>query len=176
MDGTVVLYVGGIAELFKTSREAERLFLSERKGFIKLALRSGVDIIPIYLFGNTSILSAVSEHRLVYKMDYSLENDFVTRIYFFLYICKVKNDLLANLSRRMQVSLTVFWGKYFLPIPRDDKLLYVSAPPMGLPQIENPTQDDIDFWHAKYCEEITRLFKQYKERVPAYKHKKLFID
>lgn len=46
IEGCVVLYVGGIAELFKSSREEERLHLSQRKGFIKLALRLGVDIIP----------------------------------------------------------------------------------------------------------------------------------
>ena len=46
IEGCVVLYVGGIAELFKCSREEERLHLSQRKGFIKLALRLGVDIVP----------------------------------------------------------------------------------------------------------------------------------
>jgi len=60
IEGCVVIYIGGLAELFKSSREEERLYLSNRKGFIKLALREGVDILPIYLFGNTSILSVVS--------------------------------------------------------------------------------------------------------------------
>jgi hypothetical protein len=40
IDGSFVLYIGGIAELFKCSESEERLFLLERKGFIKLALRS----------------------------------------------------------------------------------------------------------------------------------------
>ena len=90
--GSVVIYVGGIAELFKSSRKEERLYLSQRKGFIKLALREGVDVIPVYLFGNTSLFTVV------------------------------KTGLLANLSRKLQVSLTYFWGKYYLPIPRDDKV------------------------------------------------------
>jgi hypothetical protein len=30
--------------------------------------------------------------------------------------------LLANLSRKLQVSMTYFWGKWFLPIPRDEKV------------------------------------------------------
>ncbi len=46
IEGCVVLYVGGIAELFKCSRDEEILHLSQRKGFIKLALRLGVDIVP----------------------------------------------------------------------------------------------------------------------------------
>lgn len=92
IDGSIVLYIGGIAELFMSSRKEEKLFLSKRKGFIKLALTQGVDVVPIYFFGNTSVLTVV------------------------------KTGLLGRLSRKLQVSLTYFWGKYYLPIPRDDKV------------------------------------------------------
>jgi len=47
---------------------------------------------------------------------------------------------------------------------------------MGLPHIPEPTDDDVNEYHAKYCEEVTRLFNKYKEKVPNYKHKELFID
>jgi len=145
--GSIVLYVGGIAELFKSSRKEERLYLKSRKGFIKVALREkGVDIIPVYLFGNTSVLTVI------------------------------KNKSLEKLSRSMQVSLTYFWGKWKLPIPRDDKLLYVRGKPLGMPYIPEPTDQDVDKWHGKYCEEVTRLFNTYKEKVPAYKHKTLYLD
>jgi hypothetical protein len=144
--GSVLIYIGGIAELFKSCRTEERLYLKKRKGFIKLALREGVDVVPIYLFGNTSVLSAL------------------------------KHGPLATLSRKLQVSLTWFWGKYYLPIPRDEKILYVVGKPLGLPHIEEPTQEDIDKWHGVYCEEVRKLFEMYKERVPMYKHKKLFVD
>mmetsp|Transcript_9520 Transcript_9520/g.13944 ORF Transcript_9520/g.13944 Transcript_9520/m.13944 type:complete len:321 (-) Transcript_9520:48-1010(-) len=144
--GCVVLYVGGLAELFKSSRTEERLFLSKRKGFIKLALQENVDIIPTYLFGNTSVLSVL------------------------------KGGPLASLSRSTGVALTYFWGKWGLPIPRDDHLLYARGKPMNLPHIPNPTQTDIDKWHAKYCEEVTKLYEANHEKLPLYKHKQLFID
>jgi 2-acylglycerol O-acyltransferase 2 len=143
---SVVLYAGGIAELFKSSRKEERLYLSQRKGFIKLALRENVDVIPVYLFGNTSVLTVV------------------------------KTGLLADLSRRLGASLTYFWGKYYLPIPRDDKCLYVRGLPLNLPCIPNPTDDDVSKWHAIYCDEVRRLFDKYKALVPLYKDKTLFID
>lgn len=146
VEGTIFLYVGGMAELFKSSRKEERLFLSKRKGFIKLALREGVDIIPVYLFGNTSVLTVM------------------------------KTGPLASLSRKLQVSLTYFWGKYHLPIPRNDKLLYVSGAPLGIPHIPEPTDEDVNKWHGKYCDEVTSLFNKYKEKLPMYKHKTLFID
>lgn len=43
------IVLGGIAELFKSSRKEERLYLSKRKGFIKYALSYGVDVIPVSL-------------------------------------------------------------------------------------------------------------------------------
>jgi 2-acylglycerol O-acyltransferase 2 len=144
--GCLVIYVGGLAELFKTSQEEERLYLKKRKGFIKIAMREGVDVIPVYLFGNTSVLSVL------------------------------KTGILESMSRKMQLSVTYFWGKFFLPIPRDEKLLVVRGKPLGLPHIKDPTDADIDKWHAKYVDEVTRLFNQNKEKLPAYKHKKLYID
>ena len=50
----LVLYPGGMAELFLSCESEEVLYLKQRKGFIKLALQTGVDIIPVYMFGNTS--------------------------------------------------------------------------------------------------------------------------
>ncbi|KAL7575323.1 hypothetical protein ACA910_001842 [Epithemia clementina (nom. ined.)] len=144
--GTVVLYVGGMAELFLSSQQEERLFVKHRKGFIKLSLQTGVDIVPLYLFGNTSVLSVVT------------------------------HGFLATLSRKLQVSLTYFWGKWYLPIPRNEcKLLYVSGQPVGIPHIPDPTPQDIDKYHALYCQQVQRLYDTYKERVPEYKHKKLQI-
>ena len=92
---SVLIYIGGIAELFLSCRTEERLYLAKRKGFIKLALREGVDVVPVYLFGNTSVLSVL------------------------------KHGPLAALSRKLQASLTLFWGKYYLPIPRDEKVQFI---------------------------------------------------
>mmetsp|Transcript_24395 Transcript_24395/g.52275 ORF Transcript_24395/g.52275 Transcript_24395/m.52275 type:complete len:336 (+) Transcript_24395:27-1034(+) len=144
--GSVLIYIGGIAELFKSCRTEERLYLKKRKGFIKLALREGVDVVPLYMFGNTSVLSVLTHGPL------------------------------AALSRKLQTSLTLFWGKWYLPIPRDEKLLYVVGEPLGLPHIKDPTQDDIDKWHGVYCDQVRDIFETYKEKVPMYKHKQLYID
>ena len=78
MAGTTVLYPGGIAELFMCSDTEEVLYLQERKGFIKLALREGADVVPLYFIGNTASLS----------------------------IPKV--PFLETLSRKYQVSITIF--------------------------------------------------------------------
>jgi len=35
---------------------------------------------------------------------------------------------------------------------------------------------EINIWHAKYWKEIKRIFDKYKEKVPLYKDKEVFID
>lgn len=113
--GTIVLYVGGLAELFLTSETEERLYLKKRKGFIKLALSEGVDIVPVYLFGNTSVLSVLKTgflaalSRKVRKVPPIRAVDRGTHY-------------TNRPTIKLQVSLTYIWGKYYLPIPRDLKV------------------------------------------------------
>mmetsp|Transcript_18184 Transcript_18184/g.28268 ORF Transcript_18184/g.28268 Transcript_18184/m.28268 type:complete len:329 (+) Transcript_18184:208-1194(+) len=145
--GCAVLYVGGIAELFRCSLTEERLYLSKRKGFIKIALREGVEIIPAYFFGNTSVLSVATTGPI------------------------------AALARKTGVTLTYFWGLWGLPLPRwGEKVMYVRGTPLGLPHIPEPTDEDIDKWHKVYCDEVRRIYEKYREKIPHYANKPLIID
>ena len=67
---------------------------------------------------------------------------------------------------------------FSLPIipKQTHKLLYVRGKPLGIPHIPEPTPEDIDKWHTKYCSEVTRLFDTYKKHVPLYANKSLHID
>jgi hypothetical protein len=47
----VALMVGGIAEMFLIRPDHERIKLRARKGFVRIALEHGVDILPVYMFG-----------------------------------------------------------------------------------------------------------------------------
>mmetsp|Transcript_12380 Transcript_12380/g.33644 ORF Transcript_12380/g.33644 Transcript_12380/m.33644 type:complete len:136 (-) Transcript_12380:328-735(-) len=132
-------------ELFYSSPKKEAVYLSGRKGFVKLALREGADLIPTYLFGNTTVLSTLDWSPLV------------------------------ALSRTLGVSVTLFWGRWWLPVPKPVKLVYARGRPLGLPHIPNPTPEDVDKWHAEYCERLLELFDSYKWANPDYKHKKLEI-
>jgi len=55
--GWVAVIVGGIAEMFMMSNDQEHIFLRKRKGIVRIAVQTGTDIIPIYHFGNTKVLS-----------------------------------------------------------------------------------------------------------------------
>ena len=141
-----VLYPGGIAELFLSSPTEEVILC--RKGFIKLALTTGSDIMPVYLFGNTSVLQVFT------------------------------HPLLVKISRSLGASLTLFWGRWGLPLPMNDKLIYVRGKPLNLPSTpnENPSQEDIDKWHTKYIDEMKRLFDTYKYLREDYRDKVLRVQ
>jgi hypothetical protein len=48
---------GGVAEVFETDEDDECIVLKEQIGLTKLAIRTGADLVPCYLFGNTKLLS-----------------------------------------------------------------------------------------------------------------------
>lgn len=141
----VVLYLGGIAELFLSSTSVEKLFVKQRAGCIKLALQTGSDIVPVYLFGNTSVLSLVAAGPL------------------------------AALSRKFQVSFTLFWGLWGLPIPRPRPVLYVRGKPLGLPKLpaEQVTDELVRKWHECYVAEIERIYMTYRPMNVDYQAKPL---
>uniref|UniRef100_A0A7R9YEL6 Acyltransferase n=1 Tax=Pinguiococcus pyrenoidosus TaxID=172671 RepID=A0A7R9YEL6_9STRA len=140
--GSFVLYTGGIAELFLCTPEEEKLFLMQRKGFIKLALRSNAEVVPVFLFGNTEVLHAF------------------------------KHPVLEQLSRSLQMSMTWIWGRWGLPVPLQKQIVYCRGSPIGLPHIPKPTEEDVNKWHAVFCDEVRRLFEEYKGKTD-YGHKSL---
>lgn len=145
---SAVLYIGGIAELFLVSQNEEKLFARKRKGFIKLALRTGAEVVPVYFFGNTSVLSVL------------------------------KGAMLRKLARTTGVTLTWFWGWNGTLVPRPNKILAVLGRPLGLPStpIAEPSQEMIDRFHDKYLEEVQRMFDAYKQYNPDYEHKVLKFE
>jgi hypothetical protein len=63
-DGSVcrLLWPGGIAEMFwgfprpGCKPNEEYAFLSSRKGFVRMAMKHGVPVVPVYCFGNTHVM------------------------------------------------------------------------------------------------------------------------
>ena len=77
--------------------------LKHRKGIAKLALRTGHPIVPAYSIGNTAAFSAWFDPF----------------------------GLLERISRAVQASLFIYWGRFFLPAPKQVRLTYVRGRPLG---------------------------------------------
>eukprot|EP01024_Parvocaulis_polyphysoides_P068205 TRINITY_DN8279_c0_g1_i3.p4 TRINITY_DN8279_c0_g1~~TRINITY_DN8279_c0_g1_i3.p4 ORF type:complete len:305 (+),score=25.54 TRINITY_DN8279_c0_g1_i3:55-915(+) len=54
---SVAVIVGGIAEIYLQHPKKERIKLLGRKGFVRVAVETGTDIVPVYHFGNAQLLT-----------------------------------------------------------------------------------------------------------------------
>jgi hypothetical protein len=54
---SVGVLVGGIAEMFLLRQDCEQIKLLGRKGFVRIAVEAGTPILPVYIFGNSKVLS-----------------------------------------------------------------------------------------------------------------------
>ena len=65
-----------------------------------------------------------------------------------------------------------------MPLPRRKTLCYVRGKIIDVPLIEEPTQADIDKFHALYVAEVVRVYEKYAPVVcdGDYKNKQLVIE
>jgi hypothetical protein len=49
------VYPGGEKEQIQTEYQKHKVFLSSRKGFVRLALKEGAELVPVYAFGESDL-------------------------------------------------------------------------------------------------------------------------
>jgi len=126
---------GGFEEATLTHCEKERIFVKDRKGFIKYSLQFGYTLYPIYTFNENKVYNTIN----------ILEG-------FRLWLNKLK------------IPGTLFYGKYGW-LPRTDvELITVIGKGIELPVIENPSNEQIDYYHSLYIEKLQEVFNKHKEK------------
>ena len=131
------LMIGGFEEATITELGQERLFLLNRKGFIKYALRHGYSVTPVYCFG---------ENDLYWNARMAMP--------FRLWLS----------SGVIQLPGVIPWGNSLLPwLPRSvSQYKVVVGSAIKLPHITKPTDDQVTQYHAAYVDELTDLFNHYR--------------
>ena len=133
----VGLVLDGIAGMFRASSDEEAAFVQQRKGIVKIALKAGVPIVPVYGFGHTSLYT----------------------------VCVDPLGVLEHLSQKLGMSLTPFFGRWgwILGPPRRIPVTVCLGEPVICPQIDRPTQEDIDRYHSKLLAAYRDLFETHKK-------------
>jgi 2-acylglycerol O-acyltransferase 2 len=136
------IMTGGISEIFCVSRTVERLYFKKRFGFVKLAILSPVNyIVPVYIFGHTRMFDQI----------------------------KIGESFLRRLSRMARAGITIFWGRWGLPVPYKRKITLVEGKPIPVPAPPadggKPTHEEIQRVHALVEQEIVRLYHAHRETV-----------
>jgi len=127
---------GGFEEATLTSTSQDRVFIKKRYGFVRLCLKYGVAIRPVYVFGEGRLFSNVQGFW--------------------------RNRLALN---RFGIPTIIVWGRWFFPLlpKKGVKIYIVVGKPIVLPKIENPTKEEVAVWHNKYIAELKRIYDDYKE-------------
>jgi 1-acyl-sn-glycerol-3-phosphate acyltransferase len=131
---SVFVYPGGEQEQIETVYGKNRV-MSSRKGFIRLAIEEGADLVPVYAFGETSLYSHSS---LFLKM----------RKY---------------LVKKFGVAIPLLWGEYGL-MPYRTPVTLVFGTPIPVKQNSQPSHEEVNKYHQLFYESMETLYEQYSPR------------
>ncbi|XP_040828805.1 2-acylglycerol O-acyltransferase 3-like [Ochotona curzoniae] len=151
----VVIVPGGAHEAMYTAPRQNCLKLLNRKGFVRLALRHGASLVPVYSFGENDVFKT----KIFAKGSW---------LHLSQIICK----------KFTRFTFCIFWGRSLfmrkswglLPLARP--ITTVVGAPIPVPQLSTPTEEQVDHYHRLYLEALERLFEEHKEScgVPASSH------
>ncbi|KAM4799063.1 diacylglycerol O-acyltransferase 2-like protein 6 [Urocitellus parryii] len=144
----VTIVVGGAAEALLCRPGASTILLKNRKGFVKLALKTGAYLVPSYSFGENE----------VHNQETFPEG---TWLRFF------QKTIQGAFKKALGINLCTFHGRGltrgswgFLPFNRP--INTVVGEPLPIPKIKMPNKETVDKYHALYISALHKLFDQHK--------------
>jgi len=143
---SVALVPGGAQEALEAFNGTMRLVLLKRKGFIRVALRTGASLVPVLSYGENDLYLAQKGMKRMMIM--TLWTKLLKKCYGF--------------TSPSAMGRGVFNRNCPDPfmIPFRKPVTTVVGRPIELPRIPEPLPTDVDYWHAKYIEALKELFEQ----------------
>uniref|UniRef100_A0AC34RDE0 Acyltransferase n=1 Tax=Panagrolaimus sp. JU765 TaxID=591449 RepID=A0AC34RDE0_9BILA len=142
----VGIILGGAEEALDSHPDNFDLKLSSRKGFIKIALKNGAHLVPMYNFGENCTYHQV-------------ENQRGTKLRNF----QSKFKQYCGFSPPFFMGRGIFNYSFGL-LPYRTPIFSVVGKPIPVKKNLNPTQEEIDQLHAEYCANLTQLFEENKTK------------
>uniref|UniRef100_A0A4W4FUQ6 Acyltransferase n=1 Tax=Electrophorus electricus TaxID=8005 RepID=A0A4W4FUQ6_ELEEL len=155
----VVIVVGGAAESLDCVPGQNCVTLKNRKGFVKLALQKGADLVPVYSFGENE-----AYHQVIFE-----EGSW-------------RRYLQRKLQKLLGFAPCLFHGCGFFSseswgmVPYCKPINTVVGEPITVPKVEEPTPDIVDMYHDMYIRSLTELFDKYKTRFGLEETESLLIQ
>eukprot|EP00026_Physarum_polycephalum_P009388 Phypoly_transcript_09510.p1 GENE.Phypoly_transcript_09510~~Phypoly_transcript_09510.p1 ORF type:complete len:371 (+),score=55.16 Phypoly_transcript_09510:138-1250(+) len=116
-------------------RKTVALYMQKRKGFIKLALELGLDLVPVFTFGELE-----NYHQVRWGLKWRMK-----------------------VSRMLKLPLCFIYGKFGL-VPFSEPMAVVFGKPIHMEQNKEPSEAVVDFYHKKYLEELSNIFEENKAK------------
>ena len=145
---SLLLYPGGEKEALLASPAHHAAYVLRHRGFCRLALAHGADLVPCYVFGaNAQFRTSTALMRL-------------------------RRWVQATFA----VAIPLFWGAALLPwVPRRGRpLVAVVGAPIRVARVPHPTEEQVAALHRRYIEALKDVFDSNKARL-GYPHDVLEI-
>lgn len=130
-EGPLMLVPGGFHEATISCPGHERVYLKTRRGFVKYALRHGYDLVPCYTIGESDLM-------------HNPQGGWRWR--FFL--------------NALSIPAVLPWGFPLLPLlpHRGVELVTAIGPPVKMPRIREPTNEQVKEHHERYVAALKELY------------------
>jgi len=145
---SIAVIPGGVAEMLESEPSKEVLVLKNRKGFVRLAITNGTDLVPCYCFGVTDLYAQ------------------------FQYM----KDFRSWLLKKTRIGFTFGWGRSFYNIlPKKRPLLIVVGKPIEVKKCSDPSEEQIDEIHKRYMQSLVDLYYNHRDSIDGYKGRELTV-
>jgi len=131
---SVLVYPGGSKEIFETDGGNPKTVVYVRTGFIRMALRYGCDLVPVFVYGEKHCY-----HRF-----------------------HIPDGVRKFLLKHLRIPLIVFWGRFFTWLPYRTPMTCVFGEPLPVDKVEDPTEAQVIELHGAYCKALAALFETHK--------------
>lgn len=148
MGRAITIVIGGARESLDALPHSIRLVLKRRKGFIKLAIRTGADLVPVLAFGENDLYEQVrsDRHPIIHKFQMLIKRTMGFTIPLF-HARGVFNYDVGLMPYRRPLNIVV--GRPIQVIQQHDR--------------DEIDEDYINELHARYVSELRRLWEQWKD-------------
>ena len=145
MGRAITIVVGGARESLEGEPGVMRLVLRSRKGFVKLAIRTGADLVPVLAFGENELYDQVrsDSHPLIHKAQ--------------LVVKKLLGFTIPLFHARGVFNYDVGMMPYRRP------LNIVVGRPVKVMQYAKPEEAYVDEIHGAYVRELERIWEEWKD-------------
>jgi len=154
---SIVIVVGGAAEALDAHANTNVLTLRRRKGFVKVAIRNGASLVPIFSFGENDLYNTVPNPKGSSLRKFQ-----------------------ENFQKLTGVSPPVFYGRGIfnydygmLPIRKEIHTVFGKA--IETTKTLEPSEQYVDEVHDKYIAELQRIYDKHKDKFAPDRKKDLVI-
>ena len=141
----ITIVIGGARESLDAQPHQLRLVLKRRKGFVKMAIRTGADLVPVLAFGENDLYDQLQpdSHPKIHKVQ--------------LFVKKLLGFTIPLFHARGIFNYDVGLMPYRRP------LNIVVGRPIRVEQSAQPQQEEIDRVHEEYIQELETIWHTWKD-------------